>query len=87
MSWSVTFIGKSDKVVEALQKNLEKLHSPTKEEYEAALPHMVELVSQNFENGNPIDMKIEAGGSAYIKDDKKESSSFWMKLERVWGLV
>jgi hypothetical protein len=48
MSWSVTFIGKPENVSKALKENSEKLSGYSKDEYDAVLPDMDALVSQNF---------------------------------------
>jgi len=55
MSWSIHFIGKPEKVVEALEAHVEKtgISGASKEEYEKALPNMVGLVKQNFGSSSP----------------------------------
>jgi hypothetical protein len=63
MSWNVEFIGKPQAVAKALSEHSENLQGQLKEEYDAALPHLVGLVEQNF---SPIDpgriIKIVAYG-------------------------
>lgn len=64
MSWSVTFIGKPENVSKALKEHSTKIDGQSKEEYDAALPHLEALVSQNFnakEEYSPI-VKIVASG-------------------------
>lgn len=64
MSWSVTFIGKPENISKALKANSEQLSGYSKEEFDAALPHLEALVSQNFnakEEYTPV-MKLVASG-------------------------
>lgn len=64
MSWSVTFIGKPENVSKALKEHSLKIDGFSKEEYDAALPHLDALVTQNF-NANveyPPLVKIVASG-------------------------
>jgi hypothetical protein len=44
MSWSVGFIGKPEKIAEALNAEANKLSGQSKKEFERALPHMTALV-------------------------------------------
>ena len=49
MSWSVNAVGTPDKVVEQLEKYMaDSSPSQSKAEYDAAKPHLVGLVKQNF---------------------------------------
>jgi hypothetical protein len=64
MSWSVTFIGKPENVSKALKEHSEKIDGYSKIEFDAALPHLDGLVSQNFhanELHTPV-IKITASG-------------------------
>lgn len=64
MSWSVTFIGKPENVSNALKANSELLSGYSKEEFDAALPHLDALVSQNFnaDEKYPPVIKLVASG-------------------------
>jgi hypothetical protein len=64
MSWSITFIGKPENVSKALNENSAKLNGYSKEEYDAALPHLDGLVKQNFnaDETYPVVVKITASG-------------------------
>lgn len=65
MSWSITFIGKADHIANALKEQSAKLQGPSKVEYDAALPHLVGLVEQNFNNaGSPV-LQITANGHGH----------------------
>lgn len=64
MSWSVTFIGKPDNVSKALHAQSELLSGYSKEQYDAALPHLDGLVCQNFnaDEKYPPVIKLVASG-------------------------
>jgi len=74
MSWSVNFLGRPEKVVEALKTHAEKsgLTGQSREEYEAAMPHLVGLVEQNVCAGGspeyPKMVKLVANGHGSKKD-------------------
>lgn len=48
MSWSIALVGSPANVARALQENSAKLTDYSKVEFDAALPHLVGLVGQNF---------------------------------------
>lgn len=65
MSWSITLIGKTDNIVKALEEQSAKLEGGSKVEFDAALPHLVGLVKENFNNiGNPV-MQLTAAGHGH----------------------
>lgn len=65
MSYSVTFIGKSENIAEALKEKSNELQGPSKVEFDAALPHLVGLLEQNFNSsGNPV-LKLVASGHGH----------------------
>jgi len=80
MSWSVSMIGVPEKVAAALEEYAGSLSGQSKVEYEAAAPHLVALVRQNFA---PTDIliKLEAGGSGYTEDGVEKNRSVSVKLE------
>jgi hypothetical protein len=65
MSWSVNFIGKPQNVVNALIAESNKMSGQSKEEFDAALPHIVDLVKENI--GENAFIKVDAAGHG-IKD-------------------
>lgn len=85
MSWSISFIGKPEKVVEALNANSEKLSDNSKIEYDAALPHLVALVNENFGNDYPV--KLAASGSGYSVNGEQKNRNLTVSLEVVYGLL
>ena len=70
MSWSISFMGAPRNVAIALKNESEKLSGESKVEYDAALPHMVGLVEQNFENVPMV--KINASGHGYVNGENEE---------------
>jgi hypothetical protein len=84
MSWSVSMIGKSAAVVAALEATSAKLEGQSKLEFDAALPSLIALVSENFARGEGVPepvLRLDAGGSGYAKDGEQVSRSLRMKLE------
>jgi hypothetical protein len=71
MSWSIGLIGKPENLVKALKAESERLKDQSKEEFDAALPHMIGLIELNVSE-NPVPMKLEASGHGYIEDGKKK---------------
>lgn len=70
MSWNITFIGKPENVVKALEEQSTKFSGYSKVEYDAALPHLVGLVKENFNNnGIDIVVKVDASGHGYAGTD------------------
>jgi hypothetical protein len=84
MSWSVQFIGKPEKVVEALNAESEKLNGQSKVEYDSALPHLVALVNENFGTGYPV--KLAASGHGTVYTDKSDRQ-LTVSLESIYGLL
>lgn len=66
MSWSVNFIGLPGKISEALKDYSEKLTGTAKEEFDAALPGFIVLLSQNYDkvHGDPV-LSFAASGHGY----------------------
>jgi hypothetical protein len=84
MSWSVSFIGKPEKVIEALQKQSETLTGESKKEYDSALPHLIGLVNENFGTSYPVKLAASGHGTVYAdKSDRQLTAS----IELVYGLL
>lgn len=67
MSWSIMLIGHPDKVVAALETESTKLSGKSKDEFDAALPHLVGLVRQNYNSATDIQpvLSVQASGHGY----------------------
>jgi hypothetical protein len=81
MSWSIGFIGKPEKVIEALEAQSAKFSDQSKVEYDEALPHLKALISQNFGFDYPV--KITAAGHGLGGVNRQLTAS----IELVYNLV
>ena len=61
MSWSVNKTGTPDEVVAYLKEQSNILYGQSKEEYDAALPHLIAIVEQNL--GGSISLNAYGHGS------------------------
>ena len=87
MSWSVSFIGKPDKVSEALLEYSTKLSGMSKDEYDAAVNALILLVSQNFGN-DAVMIKVSASGSGYRNDSTgTDQRSCNVSIENIYGIL
>jgi hypothetical protein len=90
MSWSICLIGSPDNVVKEIESHSGTLQGQCKLEFDAAKPHLIGLVKENF-NADPAitppTIKLEASGSGYAVGDiqryrncKVSIDSFYHKL-------
>lgn len=86
MSWSVSFFGKPEKVAEALEAYSDKLSGVSKQEYDNALPNMVNLVKQNFGNDQEL-VKLAASGHGYAVDGEVKNSHLNCEITSVYGVL
>lgn len=71
MSWNVTFIGNPERIINALDKESEKLNDQSKEEFDAAKPHLIWLLSRNFNKGEgSLEPTLMLSASGYELKDK-----------------
>lgn len=85
MSWSVQFIGKPEKVAEALIAEADKLSGESRNEYGSAVPHLVALVKENF--GMNYAVKIAASGHGNIYTADRSDRQLTVSIELVYGLL
>lgn len=85
MSWSIHFIGEPEKVTTALTAQSDKLSGASKEEYDAALPHLLGLVGQNFGEPSPV-VSIAASGHGHSSAPKPYNQC-QVKLELLYGTL
>jgi hypothetical protein len=84
MSWSVEFVGKVSQVVEDLTKHSEALEGQSKLEYDSALPHLVGVVKENFNNeGEEPSVKISAYGHGWAVGDDQKNRTLQCTLQRL----
>lgn len=87
MSWSVNFIGHPKNVVTALQKQSEKMDGHPKVEYDAALPHLVGLVSQNFSDTQEPIIKLSASGHGYAVNGEQKQRQCIASIEIFYAIL
>jgi len=85
MSWSIDLMGKPENVAIALTAESVKMSGDSKAEYDAALPHMVGLVQQNYGNSSVV-IHVTANGSGYvaIDDTNTGNRSCNVKIETIY---
>ena len=86
MSWSLSCIGKPEKVAEAIEKYGEQLGGQCKIEFDAAKPHLLALVKENFTTpgsySEPV-LDFEAYGSGCASGDKQIQRDCSVILKRL----
>ena len=66
MSWSIDLIGETQAVVSELTRLSGPMSGDSKIEYDAALPHMIGIVEQNYSVENhPRIIRIKANGHGH----------------------
>jgi hypothetical protein len=85
MSWSISFIGKPEKVVEALEAHSNKLSDYSKVEYDKVLPSIVNIIQQNF--GFDYLVKVDASGHGHISDGVPQNSQCKVNVDLMYGVL
>lgn len=65
MSWMTILIGKPEEIVAKLHEHSASLDGQSKEEFDAALPHIIGVVEQNYSEGEAPTLKLDASGHGY----------------------
>lgn len=87
MSWSVSYIGKPEKIAEALQGYSTSMSAgQSKLEFDAALPHLTALVKENFGNENQL-LKFSASGSGYSINDEQKTRMCSVSIETFYAVL
>lgn len=87
MSWSISFFGKPDKVVEALEAYSERLSGVSKDEYVQALPNMVNLVKGNFGNDQELVKLSASGHGQFDGNGNPKQGHLNIELTSVYGML
>ena len=95
MSWSVNLIGKPAKIVEALEARSEQISKNPDDlcriEYDAAKPHLIGLVQQNFVKPGTSYVEsvlvLEASGHGSRASGEDVQRSCRVKLESLNGTL
>lgn len=67
MSWSTSFVGKTDGIKAAIDRYANTLTGNSLEEFDAAKPHLVGLLDQNTSTG--VVLHLDANGHAYTNQE------------------
>lgn len=86
MSWSVNYIGTAQKIIDALNEQSEKFTGQTKEEFDAALPHLRGLLAENYAEKQPL-LKLDASGSGYSVGGEQKQRQCSVQLQQLWGVL
>ena len=86
MSWNISIIGAPENVVKALEEESGKLSGQCKVEFDGALPHLVGLVKQNFNDfartgSRDQIIKLDAAGFGHAQGDQQIQRSCLATLE------
>lgn len=92
MSWSVDYTGTPEAVTEALNKYGANLTGHSKEEYDAALPHLIGLVKQNYVGpeclyGKGRLVRVSGSGSGSFSGGKLIEQSCTVKVEPLYSVL
>lgn len=86
MSWSVSCVGTRDAICRHLDEQSTKLTGFSKEEFDAALPHMKGLVNQNISKSAPNRLiKLVASGHGSKSGDEITDLNCVVSIEPFWG--
>jgi hypothetical protein len=83
MSWSVSVIGKPANVCAELGKQSEALNGQSKIEFDAALPHLLALVKENFGSIEPT-IHLRASGHGSAQEGKQVQRTCSVSIEPTW---
>jgi hypothetical protein len=85
MSWSVSFVGKPEKVIAALNADIAKLSDQSLAEYQDVLPHLTGLVEQAA--GPRVCVRLRAAGHATRINGTKTEGHISVSLDQEYGLL
>ena len=82
MSWSMTMIGTSENIRNALQSESKRLTGASKQEFDEALPHLAALVGMNVNTSNREQLlELEASGHASHVDGVEKYRNVSIRLD------
>lgn len=84
MSWSVTAIGKPEKVSEYLESYKETITGPSRKEYEEAMPHLQALVLLSMGSDKVVQLNA-SGHASFDSDGKKTYSNIAVTIGEIYG--
>jgi len=92
MSWNISVIGIPEKVEQVIEDATVEFTGDSLAEYQAAKPHLLGLIHENFDNSEPptparLVLHLEASGSGWSKGGKDMGRSLTVKLERWYSRI
>ena len=81
MSWSMTVIGTSENIRNALQSESKRLTGASKQEFDEALPHLAALVGMNVNTNREQLLELEARGHASHVDGVEKYRNVSIRLD------
>lgn len=81
MSWSLLWVGTPEKIIEALDKESNRLTGMSKDEFDKVKPALVTLVESNFDKTITPALKLSANGHAYTENGEPKYSVCNVVLE------
>jgi hypothetical protein len=88
MSWSISFIGKPEQIINALEDHSRYMGSgQSKEEFDAALPSLIGLLEQNYDRGGQMVIELKADGHGLYTIEGKTFSSCNISLRALTGIL
>ena len=87
MSWSNSWIGKPSAIKAAIGRYSDTLTGLSKEEFDAARPHLEGLLDQNTNKDKEPIVHLDANGHAYVKDGERQYSACSVTLKTIGTLV
>lgn len=72
MSWSFAAVGKPDAIMRAIDKCVSTYSNESREEFDAAAPHLKALVCENMGEGVIVNVSASGHANFKIEPGKKE---------------
>jgi hypothetical protein len=80
-------MGTPEKVAKALEEHGTRLQGQSKAEYDAAFPHLIALVNENFNKKSSAFIKMSANGSGTTDNGEEIQRSCSVSIENIYGVL
>lgn len=88
MSYSVSYIGNPDKIINALKEYGNTISGQSKQEFNKALRHVIELIKQNDSKPGPLPIiEVSMSGSKTVYGADKLHSSCHVSIKHIYGVI
>lgn len=86
MSWNISFVGRPENIVKALEEESTRQEGQSKVEFDSAKDSLIGLVKNNFTtDGEQPVLKLEAAGHGYTVDGVQKQRSLTVSLQTHYG--